>query len=197
MLEIKKLPAGKFISREIKKRNLCLVEHREGLDQAHFIFAFHSPCLGQKEKYAYDIALTYLAGGMSSVLFNEIRSKRGIAYDIRPDIDSGKNYGYSTIYAGTSKEKIKEVEEIIRKEIKNLKNLTIDNFEDTKEQLIGLKKIEEESSSQVMNALLIEEFGAGAEEYYNYGENLAAVTIEEVRKISNIENFSTLALIPE
>lgn len=182
---------------EIKKRNISLVEHRRGLDQAHFIFGFHSPFLGQKEKYAYDIALTYLAGGMSSVLFNEIRSKRGLAYDIRPDIDSGKNYGYSTIYVGTSKEKIKEVDEIIRREIKNLKNLTQKNFDETKEQLIGLKKIEEESSSQVMNALLIEEFGAGAEEYYNYGENLEAVKLEEVRKISNIKNFSTLALIPE
>ena len=182
---------------EIRKKNLKIVETRKGLDQAHLILGIHSPNLGQKEKYAYDIALAYLAGGMSSVLFNEIRQKRGLAYDLRADSDIGRNYGYLTIYAGAKKENLDEIERIIKEEIGKLKNFQQKDLDDAREQLIGLKKVEEESSSRVMSALIAEEFGEGAEAFYDYDENVMAVRLEDVRKIGEIMDFSSLRLIPE
>jgi len=182
---------------KIKKHNHEIIETRKGLDQSHFVIGFHTPSLSQNKKHAYELALTYLAEGMSSVLFNEIREKRGLAYTIRPSIDIGKNYGFATIYAGTSKEHIKKIREIILKEIKALKNIKQRDFSETKEQIIGLKKVEEEDSVKVMNSLLIEETAQGAEEYYKFDDKISSVKLEEIKKISKLNKFSSLALIPE
>ena len=173
------------------------IEKRKGIDQAHFVFGFHSPSLIEKEKHAYEIAGVYLFGGMSSVLFEEIREKRGLAYAVKGSFDLGKKFGYGTIYVGTMKEKVKEVKEIILTEIKNLKDLKQKDFEECKEQLIGNKNIVEEDSTNVMNALMIEETAGNAEEYYKYEERIRAVKLDDVRKIAKLKSFSSFALVPE
>jgi predicted Zn-dependent peptidase len=179
------------------KRNLEKFEKRAGIDQAHFIFGFHAPTLKEKERYAYETAGTYLFGGMSSKLWQEIREKRGLAYFIRGGFDFGAEYGLGTIYIGTLKEKLKTVRGIIAKEIKNLRDLRQKDFEECKEQLIGTIKVNEEDSSNVMNSLLLEEVGGNAEEYYKYEERIKAVKLAEVRKLWKLRNFSSFSLIPE
>ncbi|MEK6820092.1 MAG: insulinase family protein, partial [Nanoarchaeota archaeon] len=133
----------------------------------------------------------------SSVLFQEIREKRGLAYAIRGNMSIGKNFGHSTIYTATLKEKIRKCEEIILKEIKSLKNINKKDFEETKEQLIGLNKVVRESSDAVMSQLIFEEITENAEEYYKYEERINSVKLEEIRKIAKLKTYSTFSLIPE
>lgn len=184
-----KTPKIKYINKE-------QIETRKGLEQTHFIFGFHTPLLGDKKRYAYELALTHLTGGMSSVLFNEIREKRGLAYAVKGELDIGKNYSYATIYIGTKKEKIKEVREIILKELKNLKNFKQKYLEETREQLIGSRKLVEEDSTNVMNYLLIEEGGSKAEEFYKYESKLQNIKLKDIKNIK-LKNFSSFALVPE
>lgn len=78
--------------KEIKKRNADSVEERESIDQAHFILAVHAPIVGDKKYPVLEVLDAYLASGMSSRLFLEIREERGLAYSIRSSIDSEKSY---------------------------------------------------------------------------------------------------------
>ena len=179
------------------KINSELVEKREGIDQAHFIFGFHTPFFGDIRKYCYELGAAYLFEGMSSRLFQEIREKRGLAYAVKGNFDLGGNYGYCTIYVGTLTKKISEIKKIILKEIKNLKNLKKIELDECKEQLIGAKKLFQEDSSNVMNALVMEEINGKAEEYYLYDERINSVKLEDVKKISKIKSFSSYCLIPK
>jgi len=179
------------------KKNFKEVELREGIDQAHFALGFHSSSMMEKGKYADELALAYLAGGMSSVLFQEIREKRGLAYSVSGDLNIGKNFGYSMIYAGTLKEHISKIQEIILKEIKNLAKIQKKDFEETQEQLIGLKQVETESSDNVMSRLLTEEISGEAEEYYLYEDRISALKLEDIRKLSKLKQFSSFSLIPK
>jgi predicted Zn-dependent peptidase len=173
------------------------VEKRKGIDQAHFTFGFHVPSLNEKGRYAYNIAEAYLSEGMSSRLFQEIREKRGLAYAVKGVEDIGSNYGYFVIYAGTVKEKIKEIKELILKEFKKLKEINGRDFEETKEQVIGSDEVEKEDSSNAMNSLMIEEAsGKGTEEYYKYEERINAVKLDDVKKIK-LDDYSSFSLIPE
>ena len=187
----------KLIDHNPIKKNSELVEKREGVDQAHLILGFHAPSIKDKERYGYEIAGTYLFEGMSSVLWQEIRAKRGLAYNIRGSFDLGRNYGYCAIYVGTLKEKIREVKEIILREIKKLGKMEKRDFDEAKEQLIGMKKLSEEDSSNVMHSLVLEESAGDAEEYYKYEERINSVKIEDVRKLAKIKSFSTFSLIPK
>ena len=178
------------------KKNAKSSEERAGIDQAHYVFGFHSPTLKDRKRYDYELAATHLFGGMSSRLFQEIREKRGLAYAIKGDFDMGKEYGYCTIYAGTKKDKINEIRKIIVKEIKELSKVKQRDFEELKEQLIGNKRVEEEDSSQAMNALMIEESAGDAEEYYKYEERINSVKLSDVQNIK-VSDFSDFSLIPK
>lgn len=170
-------------------------EIRKGIDQAHFMLGFHTPSLKDKQRYLYEVLGTYLFEGMSSKLFQEVREKRGLVYSIKGDFDMGSKYGYCSIYAGTKKESIPEIKEIILREIKNLKNLSQREVEEVKEQLIGMKKVEEEDSSNAMNSLMMEEIGGDAGEYYKYDENILAVKLKDIKNFK-LKGYSSFSLLP-
>lgn len=178
------------------KKNSELVEKRDGLDQAHFVFGFHSPTAQQEERYEHEVACAYLFGGMSSRLFQEIREKRGLAYAVKGEINLGKNYGYTRIYVGTVADKIKMIKEIILKEIKAMGQAEQRDIEEVKEQLLGQWDIARENSIDVMNSLMLEESTTDAEDYYKFKERVSAVRLEDVRKLAKLKSFSTFSLIP-
>ena len=172
-------------------------EKRAGIDQTHFVFGFHSPSLSDRQRYIYEVMGAYLFDGMSSKLWQEIREKRGLVYSIKGDFDMGKDYGYCAIYAGTRKEKVKEIKEIILREIKNLGKTEKKDIEECKEQLIGMRKVAEEDSSGAMNSMMTEEAAGSVEEHYNYEERINSVRLEDVRDISKLKSFSSFNLVPK
>ncbi|MBI2629921.1 insulinase family protein [Candidatus Pacearchaeota archaeon] len=179
------------------KINKTIIEAREGIDQANFVFGFHVPSQSDKNRYAPELFNAVLSSGMSSRLFDEIREKRGAAYSVKGSVEQGKDFGFSSIYVGTTKDKVEICKEIILKEIKNMKSLSQKELDEAKEQLIGLRNVESEESINTMNGLIDEEINGDAEEYYNYEENVLKTKLEDVRAISNIKNYSFIALVPK
>ena len=181
----------------IKKLNKETVEERPGIDQAHYVFAFHTPLQTDKNYPALEVLDAYLANGMSSKLFLEIREKRGLAYAVKGSLSTEKNYSYYTIYAGTTKKAIPEVQKLILQEFDNVKNITEKDIKEAKDQLIGLKRLSKEDSSSVMNELLFSELTTKAEDYYKHEDNIKAVTISQVKELAKISSFSTAAIVPK
>jgi predicted Zn-dependent peptidase len=181
----------------ILKKSGELVEKRKGIDQAHEVIGFHMPKLNDKNRYAAIILDSILGGGMSSRLFQEIREKRGLCYAIKSSIEQSKDYSYGIIYAGTTKDKVKEVKELVLKEIKKLKVLSQKELEDSKEKLIGLRQISKEKCDSTMIDFLQEEIGGNAENYYDYEDEINKVKLNEVRNLSNIKNYGFVALVPD
>lgn len=187
--EIRKIP--------ILLRNGEITEKRKGIDQAHLVLGFHMPKLNDKQRYAAEIFDSVLGGGMSSRLFQEIREKRGLCYAIRSQLEQSRDYAYGLIYAGTVKEKVKKIKEIILKEIKDFKNLNKTDFNEGKERLIGLRQINKERSDMTMIGLLQEEIGGNAEEFYKYEEKINSVKLQDVKNLSKLRGYSFVSLIPE
>lgn len=182
---------------KIKIKNSETVEERPGIDQAHLIFAIHAPLMGTKEFYALEVLDAYLANGMSSRLFLEIREKRGLAYAVKSSVSAEKNYSVYSIYVGTTKEAVKEVKKIILEEFANVKNMTEKDLEEAKERVVGLRRVSSEESADVMNELMYSEFIGSAENYYKHEENIKKVKLVDVKKLAKIKEFSSAAIIPK
>ena len=178
-------------------KNGKLIKKRKGIDQAHLVLGFHMPKLNDKYRYAAEIFDSILGGGMSSKLFQEIREKRGLCYSVRSNLEQSRDYSYETIYVGTTKEKIIEVKKLILKEIKKLKDLKQTELNEAKEKLIGLREINKEKSELSMFELLHEEIGGNAGNYYKYEENVDKVRLEDVRRLSKLNGYSFVALVPD
>ena len=181
---------------EIRKKILKTEERRDNLQQANVVMGFHFPSSCDKERYAAEVFSAILGHGMSSKLFTEVREKRGLVYDIKAEIDSGKNYGYMLIYAGTKKTKIREVIGICFNEFKNMKNLTPKELKDAKEKVIGNYEVRNENSDNTALHLIFEELFGGAENYYKYAENINKVSLEDIKNLAEKTDYSSFILSP-
>lgn len=188
--------SGKIDARVPIRKNGKLIEKRKGIDQANLVFGYHAPSLNDRKRYAAEIFDVILGRGMSSRLFQEIREKRGLAYAVKGMLEQDKNYGYEAIYVGTTRPAVRKVKELIIQEIKKMSQLQRRDFDEAKEQLIGLRDIETENSETAMLNLLTEENAGSAEKYYRYKERINAVKLEEVRKLSRLKDYSFIALVP-
>jgi predicted Zn-dependent peptidase len=197
----KKFKGNKAIPRElaIKKINKDIKEERAGIDQAHFAMAFHAPLASEKEFMHLKVLDSYLAFGMSSPLFMEIREKRGWAYVVKSSVESEKNYAYYVIYAGTLKDKVEEVKKLVIEELKKVDKITEAQVKEAKETLKGLRKISREESSNVLNKLVFEEFATKAEDYYDFEKQVEEVKISDVKKMAKklLEKYSVAMIVPK
>lgn len=202
--------AEKLFPEKIKKRkvpnfkftlkNKIKIEKRKGIDQANLIFAYHCPLSKDKLSYAAHVLNGIMAVGMSSRLFSEIREKRNLAYAVKGDSVTSKDYGFNIVYVGTTKENVEKVKNLIIKEFEDVsKNLNQNELQQVKNQLIGNYYLSfEESQIQMVN-LLMAEINGNAKDFYKFEENIKKVKLEDVKKLAKkaIEKYSFFALIPD
>jgi predicted Zn-dependent peptidase len=185
---------------EFENKNEFFIEKRKGIDQANLIFAYHSPCADDSKVYAAEVLVTLMAGGMSSRLFSEIREKRNLAYSIHGDLDSSKFYSHSLIYAGCVPENVNKVKDLILAEFVEVsENLTEEELNNIKEQLIGSHQISMEDSQNQMVHLLISELDTKAEDFYDYEKHILDVKLGDVKDLARSVSslHSTFVLMPE
>ncbi|MFD3157551.1 M16 family metallopeptidase [Haloimpatiens sp. FM7330] len=87
-----------------------------------YIFPIHD--LSEKEIKALRVFNSYFGEGTSSLLYDIVRTKNGLAYDITSTIKNENGIKLFTIYVGTSKDKIPYTIRLIDSQIENVKNNT-------------------------------------------------------------------------
>lgn len=87
-------------------------------------------------------------GSMSGPLFQEVRNKRGLAYEIEAEADFFRLLSLVSIYVGTDSSKHQEATDVIIKVIRENKN-SRELFEKTKVKLLGANALYFDSMSPV------------------------------------------------
>lgn len=183
---------------KVKKKVEQKTEKRKGIDQANMVLAYHIPLAGEKGSYDAMVLTTLMGEGMSSRLFSEIREKRNLAYTVKAMSEITKNFAYSVIYVGTTKEKVEKAKELIIKEFEKVsEELTEKELEEVKKQLIGNYKIGMEDSVLQMTNLLLWEMNGNAENFYDFEKNIQNVKLKDVKKLAKIKDYGFFALLPE
>jgi predicted Zn-dependent peptidase len=182
---------------KFKKINVSGVEKRKGIDQANLIFGYHIPLAGDKRSYAAHVLSVIMGGGMSSRLFSEIREKRNLAYSVKSDSDIHSDFAHTLVYVGTKKENIEKVKKIILDEFRKIsENLSQEELNQAKDQIIGNHQISMEESQSQMVRLLLYEMNGNAKELYDFEKNIRAVKLEDVKKLARLKKYSFFVLEP-
>jgi predicted Zn-dependent peptidase len=79
------------------------------LEQVHLVLGFPGVGNTDPDYYALSALSTFLGGGMSSRLFQEIREKRGLVYSIYAFASSYADSGVFGVYAGTGEDEVAEL----------------------------------------------------------------------------------------
>jgi len=119
---------------------------KKSAEQTHLVIGFSAPHCHEPDFYALQLLTGILGGGMSSRLFQEVREKRGLAYNIHSFSASYMDAGLFGVYAGTSTQNAAGTLEIICQEMLKLtQNMTEEEIERARRQLFAGMKIAQES----------------------------------------------------
>jgi predicted Zn-dependent peptidase len=160
---------------------------RKDLEQTHLIVGAPAPSALSHERHAAFLLNAVLGGSMSSRLFQEIREKRGLAYDVGSYLSPYRDSGMFGVYAGTDGAAVREVVGLIGRELdRSCSELLTDReLVSAKELLKGNFLLGMESTDNRMTALAKNEIYFGRqmapEEII---ERIDAVSREEIRDLA-------------
>ncbi|HEY2462118.1 MAG TPA: pitrilysin family protein [Candidatus Acidoferrum sp.] len=169
------------------------LEKKPDLEQVHICLGVPSFPLGHERRFGVAVMNNLLGGGMSSRLFQNIREKQGLAYAVFSELTPYSDAGMMTIYAGTARETVGQVIDLVIKEFRELKEaqVTEEELRRAKNHLKGSLMLSLESTSARMSNLARQELYFGR--FYSLDEILASievVTREEIQVLAR-EFFRT------
>lgn len=165
-------------------------QYRNDMQGAKIQYCFPIHNLSSREISALKLFNLVFGEGTSSILYDEIRTKRGLVYDISSKIKNETGIKLFTITLGTSHENVSNAIEIINNEIEKVKELK-DYFH--KQCIIKLCKsyklrrmLAMEKSIQVSVSLCTYEImqGDGFEIFTEF-KQMESIVDEEVMKVVN------------
>jgi predicted Zn-dependent peptidase len=125
------------------------------LEQVHLVIGVPAPSAVSPHRYAGMLLNAILGGSMSSWLFQEVREKRGLAYEIQSYLTSYAKEGLLGVYVGTDTEKVPEVMKIILDAFRRFQERLLEEKElrAVKEMLKGNFLLSMESTDNRMSRL--------------------------------------------
>tara|TARA_R110000868_G_scaffold218576_1_gene469066 strand:- start:228421 stop:229641 length:1221 start_codon:yes stop_codon:yes gene_type:complete len=170
---------------------------KKKLEQVHIVMSYDGIPITHDAYFAANIWVSVLGGGMASRLFQEVREKRGLAYNIYSYLSNHSDCGTFGVYAGTGKESVQELLSVIDQEIaRSLTDISEAELKRAKAQLIAGVRMSQESTDSRMGRIArnlfiynrfvpLDEVIAGVEN----------VTVEDVQNAGKIlTNKATRAL---
>jgi predicted Zn-dependent peptidase len=163
------------------------LEKKRDLEQVHLCVGVPSVPLGHEDRFGIAVLNNLLGGGMSSRLFQNIREKRGLAYAVFSEITPYSDAGMLTVYAGSAKETVGQVLDLIVSEFRDLKKspVTEEELTRSKNHLKGSLMLSLESTSARMSNLARQELYF--RRFYSLDEildSIEAVTREQLQSLA-------------
>ncbi|EJO5348723.1 insulinase family protein [Clostridium botulinum] len=114
---------------EENNRFLKKISYKNNVEQSTIVYLFTLHGLSKKEELALTILSHRLGESGNSILFRELREKRGLAYDVYTDLDLSHHVKTLYIYTSVGRDNVDKTLEVISHCIENVKkgNVGFDN----------------------------------------------------------------------
>jgi len=167
---------------------------KRDIEQAHVVLGFQGKSYSYDNYYPCIIFSTILGGGMSSRLFQEIREKRGLVYSVYSFSNSHTQSGLFGIYAGTTRNELKELMPVVCEEIRKIRTDLVSEQElkRAKTQMKASMLMALESSSSTVEVLARQQLIFNrVVPIAEMVERIETITREDIRNVAN-EVFSSI-----
>ncbi len=186
--------------KEDQKQPQILVKYKK-TDQTHLVVGFRSYDLFHKENPVLSVLSGVLGGGMSSRLFQKLRSEMGVGYYVRAYNDASTDHGVFQASSGVDNKRVKEVIKAILAEFQRIKSefVSEDEIKKVKDYLIGNMYLELESSDEIASFYGMQEILKGKEiSPQEIAKRIREVTPAQIKKAANkifVDNNLNMAII--
>lgn len=153
----------------------------EGNKGSKICCLFDISSLSMEEISLLKVFNLWFGEGVSSILYDEIRTKKGLAYEVYSQVKYEKGIGLFKIYVGTSKEGEEEVLGLIENCI--LKAINIDEFLKEEDLTSLIKRFRLKTSLELEKSIVLANRIAIYETMFNKGEYI----FKELNLVENIK----------
>ena len=181
-----------------QKKPMIKIEKKKILS-SYIVLGYKTPTRLQKESYVLDVIRAVLGRGQSGKLFNEIRAKRGLAYDVGVQHEPSTDYGFFAVYLGTDKKNISIAKKIILEEFSKLKNISEKDLKEAKDYLEGEFLMQNEDNFHMADKLAFWELIKDASLAKEYLKKVKKVKKEDIARVVNkyLNKNYTMAVIKQ
>ena len=144
-LKPKKLVKRGEVKEPLQKQIKKFVEKRK-TNNSYMVLGYKTMPRLHKDSYVFDIIAGILGRGQSGWVFDEIRNKRGLAYQVGVNSESEIDYGMFAVYAGLDRKNIEEAKKIILQQFRRLEKLSQNDLEEAKTYIEGSHTLETEDN---------------------------------------------------
>lgn len=157
-------------------------------EQTHISLGTHALRRNHKDRYVLTLLHIILGANMSSRLFQEVREKRGLAYEIGTHIMKLEDTGAFIVNAGVEHKKAPQAVKVIMEQLSKIKDkpVTYSEFRRAKEYLTGQFLLALEDTMDHM--LWLGENVAALDKIHNPEEvlkELDKITVDDLRRVAN------------
>lgn len=128
----------KFEKVRIRQSEPSITWVKRPVEEAHLALGFRTAPRSHEDRYALALLDVLLGRGTCARLFQEVRDKRGLAYDVDTSIEAYQDTGAFLIYVATDTERAREATTVILTELEKLKqDLSAKDLSDAKSHYLG------------------------------------------------------------
>jgi len=185
---------------EAQVKNRLKIFHKD-TEQTHMAMGFCSLKRDHRLKHAQTLLHVILGANMSSRLFNEVREKRALAYEIATSVKRFSDTGAFLVHAGIDNRKVGDCIGLIFKELAKVRKNGIlrDEFRRAKEFYLGQLLLSLEDTMEHM--LMLGESLTATDRINTLQDTIKEVnrvTLSDLKQVARVvfqENKANLALI--
>ena len=198
-----KLKPGRLAKREIvneplQKKIKKLVEKKKTLN-SYMVLGYKSANRMHKDSYILDVASAVLGRGQSGWVFDEIRNKRGLAYQVGVTNESESDYGMFAVHLGLDKKNIEKAREIILQQFRRLEKISDKELNEAKNYIEGNLALQMEDNFHLADSLAFWETIKDATLADSYLKNIRKVAVADIIRVARkyLNNNYTLVVIEQ
>jgi predicted Zn-dependent peptidase len=180
-----------------KKPKIAKIKRK--IMNSYMVLGYKTVPRSHPDSYALDIILAILGRGQSGKMFDEIRNKRGLAYEVGIHHEPSTDFGFFAVYLSADKSKIPLIKKIIHQELAKLSKITDKEIKEAKGFVEGKYLLDNEDTRSLADELAFWELIRKAELAKDYPNRVNRVTKKDIARITRkyfTKNY-TMAIIEQ
>ena len=152
-----------------------------------------------KDSYVLDVIAAVLGRGQSGWMFDEIRNKRGLAYQVGVNDENENDYGIFAVYTSLDRKNIEKARDIILQQFARLQAIGKTDLDDAKTHIEGNHALETEDNFSRADNLAVWETIKDARLADSYLNHVKKVDAEDVKRVARkyLNNRYTMVVIEQ
>jgi predicted Zn-dependent peptidase len=171
------------VAEPIQSKRKKYVEKKKILN-SYMVLGYKSVSRTHKDSYVFDIITGILGRGQSGWMFDEIRNKRGLAYQVGVNNDHESDYGMFAVHTSLDKKNISKAVEIILKQFRRLENISENDLEEAKTFIEGNYTLQMEDNFYYSDSLAVWESIKDANLGKGFIKNIRKIKVNDVKRVA-------------